>query len=80
MNNEGKKTTTLGRILKGLLIIGLIAGTGVALYDHKEQIGNTCKRIGKKVFTKKNTNTDTNKPNVSNNSPRRNYNNNIRKN
>lgn len=80
MNNEKKETTTFGKILKGLLILGLTVGTGIAIYDHREQIRNACKKVTKKIFTRKTVSSGSVKPNTNNyNNPRRNHNN-IRKN
>lgn len=82
MNNEKKETTTFGKILKGLLILGLTVGTGITIYDHREQIGNACKKVTKKIFTRKAVSSgESVKPNTNNNynNPRRNHNN-IRKN
>lgn len=80
MNNEKKETTTFGKILKGLGLAILIAGTGLAIYDHREKIGSTCKSITKKIFTKKTVSSESVKPNTNyNNNPRRMHNN-IRKN
>lgn len=88
MNNEKKKeTTTFGKILKGLGIATLVVLSGVAIYDHREQIGSACRSIQKKIFTKKAmvmSSSESAKPNTNtnnyNNNPRRMNNNNIRKN
>ena len=83
MNNEKKETTTFRKILKGLGITILLAGTGLAIYDHREQIGSFCKTMSKKLFTKKAVSSNENgaKPSTNNykNNPRR-INNNIRRN
>lgn len=78
MNNE-KKTTTFGKILKGLGLTILVAGTGLAVYDHREQIGSACKKVTRKLFTKKTVSSESAKPTNTYNNPRRNYNN-IRRN
>lgn len=80
MNNEKKETTTFGKILKGLGIAILVTLSGVAIYDHREQIGSACKSISKKLFTKKTVSNESVKPNTNyNNNPKR-IHNNIRKN
>ena len=80
MNNE-KKETTFRKVLRGIGIAILAAGTGLAIYDHRKQIGSACKSISKKVFKKTTTvSNESAKPNTGNyNNPKRmNYN--IRKN
>lgn len=80
MNNEKKETTTFGKILKGLGLTILVACTGLAVYDHREQIGSACKKVTRKLFTKKTVSSESAKPNTNTyNNPRRNYNN-IRRN
>lgn len=82
MNKEVEKETTFRKILKGLLIFGLTVGTGIAIYDHREQIGNACKKATNRLF-KKDVNVSSSesvKPNTNYNNPRRIHNNNIRKN
>jgi len=82
MNNE-KKESTFKKILKGIGVAILAVGAGIAIYDHREQIGSACKSISKKVFKKKAPAVvnESVKPNTGNfnNNPRR-MNNNIRKN
>jgi len=75
MNNEKKETTTFGKILRGIGLAILIAGTGLAIYDHRKQIGSTCRSISKKIFKNPVNSGNTN---TGNNNPRR-INNNIRK-
>ncbi len=80
MNNEKKETTTFKKILKGFGVIVLVALSGLAIYDHRKEIGTACKSISKK-FTKKNVavNPEVNSATKQVNNPRRN-NVNIRKN
>lgn len=73
MKDEKKeKKSTIGKILKGLGILALVAGTGLAIYDHREKIGNTCKKVTGKLFKKNTVVKETVKPGVNNNNPRKN--------
>jgi hypothetical protein len=80
MNNEKKETTTFGKILKGAVILALTIGAGIAIYDHRKQIGNACKKVKVKLFNQNKTisSSESTKSVANNYNPRRNYN--IRKN
>lgn len=85
MNNEKKEQTTFKKVLKGIGIAILAIGAGIAIYDHRKQIGSACRSIKNKVFKRtapavgnEGVNAKPNTGNYSNN-PRR-ASNNIRRN